>query len=321
METISFLQGLGDWLLPVMYFFTSLGYESFYLVVMPLFYWCIDSLIGARLALMLVLTGGLNEILKLAFHAPRPSWVIPEVKVSHAETNFAMPSGHAQNAVGFWGLLAHSLGKTWIWIISILVAFLIGVSRLYLGVHFPRDVLVGWLVGALLLWLFIRLEAPIGDWVKRQPRWMQFAVSLAGSIIILLVGNLVLWTLRDWTIPQAWLENTAQDLAAPPDPLNRGPITTIAGFFFGLTSGLVLNDMKGGFSVKGPLVKRALRYILGMVGTLAFWSGLKAIFPSGEELLPQILRYVRYALTGFWVTGLAPMAFRALKLASRSKQT
>lgn len=321
METISFLQGLGDWLLPVMYFFTSLGYESFYLVVMPLFYWCIDSLIGARLALMLVLTGGLNEILKLAFHAPRPSWVIPEVKVSHAETNFAMPSGHAQNAVGFWGLLAHSLGKTWIWIISILVAFLIGVSRLYLGVHFPRDVLVGWLVGALLLWLFIRLEAPIGDWVKRQPRWMQFAVSLAGSIIILLVGNLVLWTLRDWTIPQAWLENTAQDLATPPDPLNRGPITTIAGFFFGLTSGLVLNDMKGGFSVKGPLVKRALRYILGMVGTLAFWSGLKAIFPSGEELLPQILRYVRYALTGFWVTGLAPMAFRALKLASRSKQT
>jgi hypothetical protein len=288
---------------------------------MPLFYWCIDSLIGARLALMLVLTGGLNEILKLAFHAPRPSWVIPEVKVSHAETNFAMPSGHAQNAVGFWGLLAHSLGKTWIWVLSILVAFLIGVSRLYLGVHFPRDVLVGWLVGALLLWLFIRLEAPIGDWVKRQPRWMQFAVSLAGSIIILLVGNLVLWTLRDWTIPQAWLENTAQDLATPPDPLNRGPITTIAGFFFGLTSGLVLNDMKGGFSVKGPLVKRALRYILGMVGTLAFWSGLKAIFPSGEELLPQILRYVRYALTGFWVTGLAPMAFRALKLASRSKQT
>ena len=320
METISFLQGLGDWLLPVMYFFTSLGYESFYLVVMPLFYWCIDSLIGARLALMLVLTGGLNEILKLVFHAPRPSWAIPEVEVSHAETNFAMPSGHAQNAVGFWGLLAHSFGKTWLWIIAILVAFLIGVSRLYLGVHFLRDVLVGWLVGALLLWLFIRLEGPIGDWIKRQPRWMQFAVSLAGSITILLVGNLVLWTLRDWTIPQAWLENTAQDVAPPPDPLNRGPITTIAGFFFGLTSGLVLNEMKGGFSVRGPLVKRALRYLLGMVGTLIFWSGLKAIFPSGEALLPQILRYVRYALTGFWVTGLAPLAFRALNLAS-AKQT
>jgi len=316
METISFLQGLGDWLLPVMYFFTSLGYESFYLVVMPLFYWCIDSLIGARLALMLVLTGGLNEILKLVFHAPRPSWAISEVEVSHAETNFAMPSGHAQNAVGFWGLLAHSFGKTWLWVIAILVAFLIGVSRLYLGVHFLRDVLVGWLVGALLLWLFIRLEGPIGDWIKRQPRWMQFAVSLAGSLTILLVGNLVLWTLRDWTIPQTWLENTAQDLAPPPDPLNRGPITTIAGFFFGLTSGLILNEMKGGFSVRGPLVKRALRYLLGMVGTLIFWSGLKAIFPSGEALLPQIFRYIRYALTGFWVTGLAPLAFRALNLAS-----
>lgn len=321
MEIISFLQGLGDWLHPVMYFFTSLGYESFYLVVMPLFYWCINVSIGIRLALMVILTGSVNEILKLAFHAPRPFWVSPSVKVSHPETNFAFPSGHAQNAVSFWGLLAHSLEKTWIWILSILVAFLIGVSRLYLGVHFPRDVLAGWLIGALLLWLFIRLEAPISDWIKRQSRWKQFVVSLAGSIIILLIGNLVLWGLSDWTIPQAWLENATRHLTPEPDPLSRNGITTLAGLFFGLASGLILIAEKGGFSARGPLAKRALRYILGMVGTLIFWSGLKAIFPSGEELLPQILRYVRYALTGFWVTGLAPLAFRALKLASPSKQT
>ena len=321
METISFLQGLGDWLLPVMYFFTSLGYESFYLVVMPLFYWCIDSLIGARLALMLILTGSVNEILKLTFHAPRPFWVSPDVKVSHPETNFAFPSGHAQNAASIWGLLANSLGRRWGWIVATVVAFLIGVSRLYLGVHFPRDVLVGWLVGALLLWLFIRLEAPIGDWIKRQPRWMQFAVSAAVSAAIMLLGNLVLWGLADWNIPQTWIQNAAHRDAPTPDPLSRDGITTLAGLFFGLAVGLILVSAKGGFSARGPLAKRAIRYILGMVGVLILWAGLKAIFPSGEELLPQILRYVRYALTGFWVTGLAPMAFRALKLASPSKQT
>ena len=321
MEIISFLQGLGDWLLPVMAFFTSLGYESFYLVVMPLFYWCIDSMIGARLAFMLVLTGGLNEILKIAFHAPRPSWVSTDLKVSHPETNFAFPSGHAQNAASFWGLLAASVGKAWMWIVAVLAAFFIGVSRLYLGVHYPRDVLAGWLIGALLLWLFLRLEKPILRWVKNRPFWMQLVISLAASAAILLIGNLIIWGLGDWTIPQAWIDNTAQDLAPPPDPLNRGPITTIAGFFFGLTSGLILNTAKGGFSIRGPLVKRALRYLLGMIGTLLLWAGLKAVFPPGEDLLPQILRYIRYALTGLWVTGIAPLCFRALKLVPTSEQT
>jgi len=48
---------------------------------------------------------------------------------------------------------------------------------------------------------------------------------------------------------------------------------------------------------------------------LILWAGLKLIFPSGDDWLALILRYVRYGLVGFWVTGLAPLVFYRLKLA------
>ncbi len=320
MEIISFLQELGDWLLPVMAFFTSLGYETFYILVIPLFYWCLDSAFGIRLALMLIFTGSLNELLKLTFHAPRPFWISTDISVSHPETNFAFPSGHAQNAASIWGLLADSLGKRWGWAAGALVAFFIGISRLYLGVHFPRDVLAGWLIGALILWLFLYLEAPLSNWIKRQSRRMQLAVSLAISFAIVLIGNLILWSLRDWSIPLAWLETAARHAAPAPDPLSRDGVTTLAGLFLGLAIGLILIQEKGGFNAKGPLKNRILRYLLGMAGTVILWAGLDSILPSGQTLLPQLGRYIRYALVGFWVTGAAPLCFRALKILSPRKQ-
>ncbi len=53
-------------------------------------------------------------------------------------------------------MLAASIRKWWGWLIAILIILLIGISRLYLGVHFPLDVILGWLIGALLLWLVLR---------------------------------------------------------------------------------------------------------------------------------------------------------------------
>jgi len=314
MDVIIFLQNLGDWLEPVMQFFTFLGFEEFYLLVMPAIYWCFDTVMGARLALMLVATTGLNAVLKLALHSPRPFWVFDQVRAMSSETSFGIPSGHAQNAVGLWGAWSHSMKRRWAWIAAIVVAFLIGLSRLYLGMHFPIDVLSGWLVGAILLWAFIRLEKPVLKWFRGRAPGRQTITICAIVIAILLVGNLVIFGLEEWQLPAAWIQ-MATKAGTPPDPISRDGITTPAAIFFGLGSGLVLINRKGGFDPKGAFWKRLLRYLVGLVGALVIWAGLKAVFPSGEELLPQVLRFVRYGLLGFWVAAGAPLTFRWCKLA------
>jgi hypothetical protein len=85
--------------------------------------------------------------------------------------------------------------------------------------------------------------------------------------------------------------------------------------FLGLAIGGLFMARQGGFNPGGVLWKRALRYVLGLVGVLILWMGLGEVFPRGETWLPFALRFVRYALVGLWVTYLAPLMFIRLRLA------
>lgn len=146
------------WLDGPMRIVTALGY---YWVVLPLLVVVVAFFYqsGWRLSaiLLLVSTAGsavLTTVLKSVFERARP-----EVFDSGYHASFySFPSGHATVAVGFYGMLtlvlAYRLRGTARWTLAvsgILVVLLIGFSRLYLGVHYPTDVVAGYL--AALLWL------------------------------------------------------------------------------------------------------------------------------------------------------------------------
>ena len=76
--------------------------------------------------------------------------------------------------------------------------------------------------------------------------------------------------------------------------------------------------INGWFDARGSLKKRALRFLLGVLGVFMIWYGLGAIFPRGETILAFMLRYFRYALVGSWVSGVAPWLFIKIKLARRA---
>ncbi len=154
---IVMLQGLGTWLEAPMKFFSFLGTEDFFLVVLPIIYWCISTTLGMQVAVILMVSSSVNYFFKVAFHGPRPYWISSMVKGLASETSFGVPSNHAQSATVIWGIIAAYLRKWWAWLIAILFILLISLSRLYLGVHFPHDVLLGLLLGAGLLWLVLRL--------------------------------------------------------------------------------------------------------------------------------------------------------------------
>jgi membrane-associated phospholipid phosphatase len=312
---IVMIQGLGGWLQAPMQFFTSLGYEDFYLLILPILYWCVDSRLGMRVGLILLVSAAVYDLLKLAFAGPRPYWLDPVVKPYSAETSFGIPSGHAQNAVAVLGTLAAYIRKPWAWMIAIALMFLIGFSRIYLGVHFPHDVLAGWLAGALLLTLFLSLWDSTAAWIKKMGFPQQVLLALVVSMIIVLVGSSLVYGLRDYQIPDGWAANALR-AGEMPDPVSMDGFLTSAGTLFGLSVGAAWMMQRGGFQAEGPIWKRVLRYLIGLIGVVILWMGLGAVFPRQEELIAYILRYLRYALVGFWVSGGAPWLFFRFNLSS-----
>jgi membrane-associated phospholipid phosphatase len=317
------IQSLGGWLEYPMKFFTSLGSENFFFLVLPLVYWCIDARAGLRVALILVTGTSLSCTVKFLFAAPRPYWVSAEVLPGSVESSFGLPSAHAQNAAALWGTLAAGVPadkswKRWAWIGAIALAFLVGFSRLYLGMHFVHDVLAGWLIGYVLLFVFLRFWDPVAAWLKTRTLLQQIGIAFLVSLVLMAVGLLSSIPLSGYTFPVEWTENALR--AGPlPEPASLETIFTAAGTFFGFAMGAAWIVSLGGYQTEGTLAKRALRFVIGLIGVLILWEGLGAVLPRGDAWLPLILRYIRYTLVGFWVIGGAPWLFFHFNLARNPK--
>jgi membrane-associated phospholipid phosphatase len=319
---ILFLQSLGSWVIPPMEFFTNLGVEQFYLLVTPILYWCIDTSIGIRTGIMLMLSTSIYNFGKWLLHEPRPYWVTSKVKAYVSESSFGIPSGHAQNSVTMWGFIAYSFKKKWLWVLAIALMVLIGFSRMVLGVHFPQDTLAGWLLGILVLMSFIKLEPKVTYWLKQRSLLQKLTLYFLISMAMIVIGVLILIPMKGWNIPTEWTENisTAFPESETVNPFALSSQVTLAGVFLGLSAGHTILFAGSGFNPKGLGWKRVLRYLVGIVGILIIWYGLDMVFPDGEALVPHIFRYIRYFLVGFWVTYLGPIIFIKLKLAEPLKQ-
>ncbi len=110
----------------------------------------------------------LDTLLKLFFKRARP-----EAFFGYAlPSSYSFPSGHALGSLCFFGILAwlvtarikNKIGKTLIWLTAIFLILSIGISRIYLGVHYPSDVLAGFSTG--LFWV---LTVALGDfWLNKK---------------------------------------------------------------------------------------------------------------------------------------------------------
>jgi len=318
-EWVVMIQSIGEWLRGPMEFFTLLGNEDFYLLILPLLYWSVDSRLGLRVGLILMLSVSLYSVSKLIFAGPRPYWVSSSVRAFSAESSFGVPSGHAQNAVSLWGMMAAYYGKRWAWIAAIAIMFLIGLSRIYLGVHFVHDVVLGWVIGLALLALVLRLWAPLATRIKAMSLSMQIILAFAVSMIFVLSGAALVNGRSDYRLPEDWMVNALRVGTEEIDPLSMNGLLTSTGTFFGLAAGAAWIMSIGGYQADGPIWKRALRYIIGLVGVVILWMGLGAVFPRQEEVISYSLRYFRYALVGFWVAAGAPWLFFRFKLAEPSQ--
>jgi len=317
---IIWFQGLGSWLVAPMKFFTFLGAEEFFLVALPLIYWCVDASAGLRIGSIVLLTGGINEVLKLSMHGPRPYWISTQVKAFVSEPSFGVPSAHAQIATGLWGVAAAQIKRRWAWVAAFFIILMVGLSRIYLAAHFPHDVLLGWAVGALVLWIFLRAWEAVTVWARQKSLGQQVGLAFALSMVLMVFGLMGFGTLRGWVLPAAWLENARQaGVTELPAPASLNHTITSAAVLFGMLAGLAWTNSRDGYRANGSLGQRAARLLPGLAGILILYLGLRIIFPSGDTFVPYLFRYVRYALIGLWVSAGAPWVFQKLKLVQENK--
>ncbi len=270
-------------------FFTFLGEELFLLLLLPGIYWCLDRTLGVRVTVLFILSLFFNNAAKVLGNQPRPFEYDTRVRMLFATEGRGFPSGHTQSAVVIWGYLATQLKRRWATALAALLMGLIPLSRIYLGVHFPTDLLGGYLLGAVMLLLYVWLE-PI---VEARLAEMRFAALL--SIALLLPFVLLLLY----------------------PGMDEGSVM-IAATSLGTGLGLLLERRQVGFTAEGLWWQRALRFIVGVIGLLAFWGGLRALFEGREPF--YLLRFTRYSLLGLWVTWGAPWLFVKFGLTERAPE-
>lgn len=290
-----------------------LGQEDFFMLLVPFIYWCVDSKWGMRLISLLALSTFTNALFKWACHAPRPYWIDARVQALANEATYGLPSNHAQLALVLWSYLAITLKKRWAWLLAVILILCVSVSRLYLGVHFAGDVLGGWIIGAIVLLAFLRLEPRVTAWLKPKSIAFQVGAVFALSMGLLGLAALMAASISGVSDPASWAA-----LGGPIDPRNPQDIATLLGLVFGAGAGYALMRRTAPFDAQGAWPKRLARFALGIVVLLALRFGLSAIFPPGSEPLALAFRCIRYTVIGLWMIWLAPWAFVKLRLADRA---
>jgi len=277
------------------HFAAFLGDEEFFFLVFPAMYWLWDKRLGRRLAYAMVLSLYTNSLVKHILMIPRPSDPRILVKRPVDPPNPGFPSGHAQNAITMWGFLACEARKKVIWLFAGVLVLLISLSRIYLGVHSPVDVIAGIVAGVIYLSLFLWL-LPLAE------RWFQ-TISLSLKLILAVV------------LPLAGLFIHSADLQGLyPSP----DAASITGALLGMSVGFILEPRVTGFQVKGAWWQLALRLLLGLTVVGLIWQGPKLLIPDDlTHSLDMALRFVRYAASGLAAILLAPWLFVKLKLARR----
>lgn len=269
---------------------TGLG-GKYYVYFLPLLIWCLNFRFMVRVSTMFLLSFFINISLKDFLALPRPFDIDPEITPDR-EWGFGMPSGHSQNSALLWIMLAVSVVKRWFWIIALSIALLIGFSRVYFGLHFPGDILGGWLLAVILLWAYYVCGDKVAVWLQKQ------------SIIHLITGfGLIMGGL---CLLYMWV-------------LDMPIMTGLVAISFGFGTGAIITLRLLRYNGYGCFWKRLLRGAIGLCVLIFYLKFTGSLFPETKNLEYYWVLLIVNTIAGLWLSLGAPLMFSLLSLGGKDK--
>jgi membrane-associated phospholipid phosphatase len=290
-------------------FISTLGLEEFYLIFLPLVYWSLNKELGKRLAYLFLLANMVNALPKHILRGPRPYWIDGAVGMD-TEPTYGVPSSHMQGATITYLFIASWFRKRWVWVIAVLIVILMGFSRVFLGVHFVHDVAFGFLIGLLVLVGYMVWHARWSGGFKKRILGYRLMLAFLLPTVFAILYAVSLLLIGDADVTVAWRafieEAELESIEA---------MTTAVASVLGAGLGLIFEESRVRFRIEGEPWKRIARFVIGIIGAVAIWAGLRAVFATDTLWLAIPLRFIRYTLLTAWVTFYAPWTFVKLKLA------
>ena len=273
----------------VISFFSLFGEELLLTFVFGTLYWGFRKKAGIRVGVILMTSLLWNPLIKNIFYRIRPYIAHSEIQclkpVAKGDIydsviqGYSFPSSHATAAVSCYGSIARYFKARWLYALTAVLVLLVGLSRIIVGVHYPTDVIGGYLLGILSIIIIECLERVIRD-------------------------RRVLYLLLALTAIPGFFYCTTEDFY------------TCAGLLFGILPAILFEERFVKFKDARNVFKIIVRVLLGAAVFLGLNEGLKAVFQltaaSGKAAL--LLRTVRYACATFVSVGIYPMLFKPLRL-------
>lgn len=285
------------------------GRFEFYLVVITLAYWCVHKRLGRALGYLLTLSFVLNAIFKHLIRNQRPFWDDLSLALVE-ERSYGIPSGHAQGATVFYGLLAIFIHRAWAWILAITLIIIMALSRIYLGVHDIEDVVAGILLGVLVLLGYAIWRQYFAARFNNRILGQRLLIAISVPILLALIYAAGLYLLDPPSRPPRF-----DALVDAAEKQSWDDFATSIGTLLGLSIGFIMEISRIRFMVDGSIGRRALRYLIGLVIALVLWRGMGSLFPEDPLALAVPLRALRYFIVALWVSYYAPWFFVRFKLA------
>ncbi len=275
-------------------FLTMFGEEILLVGIVVFIYWNINKKNGFVIFMSLMSSLSVTGIAKAIVRFPRPWHLIQDLDVIriHTATGYSFPSGHTTSASSTFTGIAMAFKKRWLSIVCALIIILVGLSRLYLCVHWPTDVIGGLVIGCGTTFLLSGGFATLYDDKEK---------AIRVSVIIGCVAAVAAFALAVVILLNEETHHAFSDLSS-----------TFATFS-GVTFGCALERKHFDFEIKeGQWGKKILRYAIGMVVAVAITSGLKLLFTE-VGIANSLTRVLRYILFGFW-GGIYPLVGKKLGL-------
>lgn len=273
-EILKFIQSFKNPILNILFLTITISTEiPVVLIVASILYWCVNKKYGERLLFALIGNVALNTGVKEFFKAQRPIGVdgIESMRVSTA-TGYSFPSGHTQIGTTFWVSMMSIFKNKYLYIFGPIIFLGIGISRLYLGVHWPIDVLFGWIFGII----FTLICNYIMSKVEKNKKYRYF------NLIII---PMILWMFI----------------------VNSTKYVKMLGLLSGYIIGYIIEKEYINFNVNVNLKLKIFRYIFGLISLGAIYLILKLIMP-----LNYIGGFLRYFLLMIYAMDIAPLIFEKI---------